>query len=139
MLVRLGRPADALELLAKLGDRIEDPVIRYWGRLFHGRAFEALGRRDEAVRAYEDALTQVPGAQAPAVALSALELGRNRLEQAYRWAAAVRTAPVEMADPWWKYLADDYRLFRDDSRGENPYVCPQRAERHGSNPEQHCL
>jgi VWFA-related protein len=112
LLVRLGRPADALTALDGLSGATPDAAVRYWSRLFRGRALDALGRTDEAERAYRDALDLVPHAQAPSVALTALELRRGRHDEAYRWAAAVRGAPADLSDPWWQYFYADFRFFR---------------------------
>jgi len=80
LLIRLGRHTEALVALdAQSGssDRA-DATVRYWSRLFRGRALASLARDDEAARAYEQALALDPGAQAPLAALTALEGRRGR-------------------------------------------------------------
>jgi tetratricopeptide (TPR) repeat protein len=109
LLVRLHRPAEALTTLDTL--RTDDGTLRYWSLLFLGRALELLGRPDDAVRDYTEALTLVPRAQSPAVALTSLEMRRGRHDEAVRWAAAGR-APFGATDPWWEYDLGEHRLFK---------------------------
>jgi len=117
VLIRLGRASEALVALQALGDHIDDSAVLYWSRLFLGRALERLERLDDAVRAYESALTIVPRAQVAFVALATLELRRNRSEQSLEWAAAARTVPLEMTDPWWEYRFADHRFLQARLRG----------------------
>lgn len=112
LLARLGRHADALTELEKLGDASgsADPTLRYWGLLFRGRALEGLERFDEASAALREALEIFPGAQTPAAALAALEARRGDPEAARRWALAPRPVTAG-ADPWLQYGSGDYRLL----------------------------
>lgn len=112
ILVRLGRPAEALTALDLWQDRANDPSVLYWGQLFRGRAFEDLDVLAEAARAYGEALRLVPDAQAPMAALVALELRRNDQDRAYHWATSALTAPTNAIDPWWDYAFCDFRLFK---------------------------
>ena len=114
LLVRLDRPAEAIATLDTFDDRwTDDPVIRYWVRLFRGAALEKLGRQEEAIRGYHDALTIVPGAQSPRVALMGLELAREQRDAAYALATAVRTSPEVYNDPWWLYPFGDRRFLQE--------------------------
>jgi tetratricopeptide (TPR) repeat protein len=111
-LVRLGRPADALVELDKFSNSTDDASLRYWNRLFRGRAFEVLDLSEDASREYRAALEIVPRAQTPTVALSVLELRRDQQERAFEYANDVRTAPARMTDPWWVYNEGDFRFFK---------------------------
>jgi tetratricopeptide (TPR) repeat protein len=115
LLLDLGRPAEALAVLGTLDARrevIDDGDVAYWHWLFRGRALHRLGHEDEAVDAFEAAHRLVPGTQAPAVALFALELRRERPARAYEWAEAARRTADAVDDPWWRYPQADFRLFR---------------------------
>jgi tetratricopeptide (TPR) repeat protein len=112
LLIRLKRPAEALELLEHYDDRwTDDGVFLYWRRLFRGKALQALGRPEDAGRAYQSALTIVPSAQSPRVGLMALALTQNAHDDAEAFAKAVRTAPDPVIDPWWYYAHGDLRFF----------------------------
>jgi hypothetical protein len=114
VLTRLGRPAEAVSMLDGFDDRwTMDGVIRYWRRLFHGDALDALGRPDDAITAFREALTVVPSAQSPRVAMMAIEARRDHGDAAEQWATAVRTAPDVVIDPWWTYAHGDFRFLRD--------------------------
>lgn len=124
LLVRLDRASDALATLDMFDDRwTTDPVVRSWIRLFRGRALDELGRPDEAIHAYEEALSIVPGAQSPRVAIMGLELARDRRDAAYALAAAIRTSPEVYEDPWWLYGFGERRFL-----GER--LAALRAEAH---------
>jgi tetratricopeptide (TPR) repeat protein len=112
LLLRLGEPTAALAALESLAEPAADPAVVYWKHLFRARALVALGRQDDAMPAYERARALIPGAQAPVVGLMALELGRDRRAEAYRWAELVRRPPdVQAHDPWWDYWSGDFRFF----------------------------
>ena len=112
LLVRLGRANEAIATLEPFDDRwTGDPVIRYWVRLFRGAALQKAGRHEEAIRAYQDALTIVPGAQSPRVAIMGLELAREQRDAAYALATAVRTSPEVYTDPWWLYGFGERRFL----------------------------
>jgi hypothetical protein len=113
LFVRLGRHDDAVATLDRVGadGRSVELSVRYWARLFRGKAFEGLGRIAEAASVYEAARALVPRAQSAGVALVALELRRGQHARAYEWAADVRTAPDTAFDPWWQYLYAEFRHF----------------------------
>jgi len=112
LLIRLKRPAEALEFLDRYDDRwTDDGVFLYWRRLFRGKALQALGQPDDASRAYQSALTIIPSAQSPRIGLMALALTQNAHEDAESLARAVRTAPDPVTDPWWYYAHGDLRFF----------------------------
>jgi hypothetical protein len=114
LLLQFGESDEALAALDALVEPAADPAVEYWRHLFRGRTLVALGRHDEGVLAYERARTFVPGAQAPVVGLMALELGRDRRAEAYRWAEMVRRPPdVQAHDPWWDYWSGDFRFFAE--------------------------
>jgi len=112
LLVRLDRASEAIATLETFDDRwTDDPVIRYWVRLFRGAALEKAGRHEDAIRAYQDALTIVPGAQSPRIAIMGLELQREQRDAAYALATAVRTSPEVYNDPWWLYVFGERRFL----------------------------
>jgi len=113
LLARLGRAAEALTTLDAVPSPTPDPFVLYWSRLFRGRALEDAGRLDDAIQAYKNALDASPGAQSPAVAMAALELGRGRLDQATKWADEVRHSAEGANDPWWQYDTGDNRFLQD--------------------------
>lgn len=112
--LHLGRPMDAiaaLDRIDRVGGGLDDRTLRYWAHLFRGRASEALGRLDEAARAYADALALIPGAQVPATALAALERRRGRAAEAERWAVRALEATSPGSDPWHQYATGEFRFF----------------------------
>jgi tetratricopeptide (TPR) repeat protein len=127
LLLRLGRAAEALERLEAFDDTwTRDGVLLYWRRLVAGRALEALGRPDDAVRVYRAALQIAPTAQAPLVAIMALDLRRDRRAEAQEMAATIRQPadPAAAVDPWWMYAHGDYRFFQARLRALRLLVRP---------------
>lgn len=110
VLTRINRPAEAIAALDKFADRTDDITVRYWARLFRGRALEALDRPADARRAYEDALLLVTTAQAPLTALAALELRLGRPQDAERWTTLGRSRTGD-GDPWRQYSTGEFRFF----------------------------
>jgi tetratricopeptide (TPR) repeat protein len=109
---RLGRHDDALASLAAGMRLAADPAVRSWGFLFSARSYEALGRVDEAIAAYEQAVRSTwPQAQTAAVALSAALFLKGDRAQAEAWARIARTA-TRGDDPWWQYWYGDQRFSR---------------------------
>jgi tetratricopeptide (TPR) repeat protein len=86
-------------------DRAPGQLLQYYAALFLGGELEALGKDDDARRAYTRAAELSPTAQSPRLALSRLAAGRDR--------AAAREALLMLAeqppaletrdDPWWVY------------------------------------
>jgi tetratricopeptide (TPR) repeat protein len=80
-------------------------LVQYYAALFLGGELEALGKDDDARRAYERAAKLSPTAQSPLLGLSRVATGRDR--------AAAREALLKLAeqepaadtrdDPWWLY------------------------------------
>ncbi len=113
LLVQLHRAPDAVAALESLRGVIADPDVRYWRHIFLGRALESVNRVDDAASEYASALTVVPNSQAPAVAMIALEMRRDRRDDANRWAAIVKATPPGAVDPWPQYFFADFRLFKE--------------------------
>lgn len=112
LLTRLKRPAEAMATLADFDDAwTSDVTYRYWQRLLRGQALEALDRPDEAVLAYEDALQIAPSAEAPRIALVAVQVKRHRQTEAAAQLAAIEATPDPVVDPWWSYRDGDARFF----------------------------
>jgi len=99
-----GRHEEALVELQKVA-AVQGPLLQYYAALFLGGELEALGKDDEARRAYERAAELSPTAQSPRLAISRLAAGRDR--------AAAREALLTLAeqepqgeardDAWWVY------------------------------------
>jgi tetratricopeptide (TPR) repeat protein len=108
--LRDGHPERALAHLDDVPALTQDPWVLYLSHLFRGRAFEALGRDDEAVLAYRASVAAVPGAQSAMLALgSALfRVGAREDASAIAWAA---TAVPTVADPWVGYGQADLRFW----------------------------
>jgi tetratricopeptide (TPR) repeat protein len=107
LLHRLGRNDQALAALDAV--RSTDVEVTYWSWLIRGRVLGALGRTDDAARAYEQAAGAQPQAATPAVALAALLFGTERREEALHWAEIARTRPDRPLDPWLVYFGGDGR------------------------------
>jgi tetratricopeptide (TPR) repeat protein len=84
---------------------VQGRLLQYYAALFLGGELEALGKDDDAVRAYERAAGLSPTAQSPRLALSRLAVSRDR--------GAAREALLTLAeqepqgeardDEWWVY------------------------------------
>ncbi|HEX5108829.1 MAG TPA: hypothetical protein VFV95_10300 [Vicinamibacterales bacterium] len=99
-----GRHTTAAAELQKL--RPGEPLLEYYVALFLGGELEALGRDDEAGRAFQRALDVFPTAQSPRLALN--RLASTGAERANSRAAllAVLEQPLETDvrdDPFWIY------------------------------------
>lgn len=111
ILYRDAKPADALVPLNAVDTVKDDPVLQYWGKLFRGRAFDALGRVDEARRQYAEAWAVVPGAQSARVALIALNFRNGQRDDALTGASAMLGAPANVEDPWLLYWLGQHRFL----------------------------
>jgi tetratricopeptide (TPR) repeat protein len=99
-----GRHEEALVELQKVA-AVQGQLLQYYAALFLGGELEALGKDDEARRAYERAAEVSPTAQSPRLAISRLAAARDR--------AAAREALLTLAeqepqgeardDAWWVY------------------------------------
>jgi tetratricopeptide (TPR) repeat protein len=110
LLLRAGRPQEALALLDSSGALTADSGLRYFRDLFRGRVLTSLGSAEEAETAYRAALALAPQAQSPRVALMALALHRGDRAAAATLAEEIQGAPAVAWDPWWNYWQGDYRL-----------------------------
>ena len=110
VLLRLGRPSDALVALDHAPDAMPDQVLEYWKGLIRGRVLESLGRSDEAVAAYERALAIFPNAQSPHVALAVLHFRQGRRNDAEAWTGRSYALPNDAQDPIWSYWRGDHRF-----------------------------
>ncbi|HKE85902.1 MAG TPA: tetratricopeptide repeat protein [Vicinamibacterales bacterium] len=92
----------AMELQKAAGTR--SPLLQYYCALFLGAELEALGRNDEAVRAYERAAGLYPGAQSPRLGINRLAAGSQRAVAREALLSLV-AQPVDdtRIDPWWAY------------------------------------
>jgi tetratricopeptide (TPR) repeat protein len=109
LLVRLHRYDEALAAFYVSDAAGGDRTVRYFSALFRGRVLEALGRLDDAARAYERAASVMPGAQTPAVALASLWQRSGDPVAARRWADRAASTPIGAGDPWWWYWRGDLR------------------------------
>jgi tetratricopeptide (TPR) repeat protein len=111
--LHLGRQSkEALALLdATQVETIQTPNLAYLRELFRGHALGALGRTDEAMAAYREALTIVPPGQAARVSLMRHLLERGSASDAEALADLVQTERSPALDPWWLYWQGQYRLY----------------------------
>jgi len=101
-----GRHAAAVAELQKV--RPAEPLLEYYVALFLGGELEALGRDDEARRAYERGLDVFPAAQSPRLALSRLAATAADRTDARAALLTVLEQPLEIDvrdDPFWTYDA----------------------------------
>jgi tetratricopeptide (TPR) repeat protein len=106
----LGKHAEAAAALRRaLGD-LAEPQMLYYAELFLGGEEEALGNRDAARVAYEQAAEQFPRAQSPLLALSQLARRYGDRGGALRAIERLFALPAEDREPnddpwWWYYVA----------------------------------
>jgi hypothetical protein len=111
----LGRHKEAAaELRAVTRARLGRHLV-YLAELFLGREEEALGRRAEAERHYQNAATLYPTAQSPRIALSHLARQSGNRAAASQYLEDVSrisaSGHLDEPDPWWFY----YQPHRDDA------------------------
>jgi hypothetical protein len=106
---QLGMFPEARASLAGI-DPGNDRDLRYWTALFRARIAGALEQPDEAVREYRLALEIAPRAQTAGVGLALALFLTDRIDEANAASRAVRSAPDDAADPWWRYLTGDGRF-----------------------------
>lgn len=111
VLALLGRHADAAVELRRASEALTETQLRYYVSLFLGAEEEALGNREAARTAYEQANTLAPVAQSPLLALS--QLARRNGDRAAALRAMDRMFALEIDDPhddpWWWYYVDQGR------------------------------
>ena len=111
VLALLGRHADAAAELRRASEALTETQLRYYVSLFLGAEEEALGNREAARTAYEQANTLAPVAQSPLLALS--QLARRSGDRAAALRAMDRMFALEIDDPhddpWWWYYVDQGR------------------------------
>jgi len=99
-----GRHAEAVTELEKV--TAKEPLLDYYKSLFLGGELEALGKNDEATRAYERATTIMPRAQSARVGLSRVTSGSDRLLARDALTSLVALPETDdRDDPWWVYEA----------------------------------
>jgi tetratricopeptide (TPR) repeat protein len=121
--VRLER-GDADEAARVLEDALREPrdeTVAYFGHLFLGHAYRALGRIEPARVAFAGAAALFPRAQSPKLALSELDrrVSRTASRTALEPLFALDGARPD-DDPWWVYYEGEGRdtqaLFADLDR-----------------------
>jgi tetratricopeptide (TPR) repeat protein len=109
----LGKHAEAAVELRRAVAELADPQLLYYAELFLGAEEEALGNRDAARVAYEQAAIGYPMAQSPLLALS--QLARRHGDRGGALGAIDRlfALPEEERDlkddPWWWYYVAQAR------------------------------
>ena len=109
----LGKHAEAAVELRRAVAALTDQQLLYYANQFLGAEEEALGNRDAARVAYEQAAGLFPRAQSPALALS--QLARRygdrggALRAMDRLFALRDEARNERDDPWWRYYVSQAR------------------------------
>ena len=107
VLFQVGRFPEALDWLDEAAPK-DDRDLAYWRSLFRGRVLEALGRPEDALSAYQAALTLNPGAQSAGVGHAILLMRLDRAQEADASARALRVSTE--ADPWLIYSVGDHRF-----------------------------
>ena len=113
----LGKHAEAAVELRRAAGDLTDSQSLYYASLFLGAEEEALGNRDAARVAYEQAASLSPMAQSPLLALSQLARrygDRNGALRAIERLFALRVEDREADDdPWWWYYVAQARDAED--------------------------
>jgi tetratricopeptide (TPR) repeat protein len=105
VLLLAGRVTAAIPELRRALAGLTEPEQRYYAHLFLGEALEATTQLDDARAAYQAAVTLMPKAQAPRLALSHLAASRgHRAEATQAIASLFEIAEDERSDPWWEYF-----------------------------------
>ena len=112
LLFQLDRFPEALEWLdaAAPGD---DRDLAFWKALFRARVLERLARPEDALSAYQAALTLSPSAQSAGVGQAILLMRLDRSQEADARARALRASTdgnTIAADPWSIYWMGDNRF-----------------------------
>lgn len=107
VLTELGRPAEALSVLAPLASSGDAPFA-YLAAMFSGAAHERLGHFDQAIEAYRSAASRNPQCQTPLVALAAALRARGDEDASYDLALRTAMAGSRCADPWWSYKSGQW-------------------------------
>jgi tetratricopeptide (TPR) repeat protein len=126
----LGKHAEAAAELRRALAGLADRQMLYLAELFLGGEEEALGNRDSARLAYQQAADLFPLAQSPLVALSQLARRSNDRAGALREIARLFAFEDDdrgaQDDPWWWYYVVQARDAEELLQAmEQPY----RAER----------
>ncbi|HEX3646134.1 MAG TPA: hypothetical protein VHT95_11030 [Vicinamibacterales bacterium] len=113
----LGKHAEAAGELRRAVADLTDRQLLYYAELFLGSEEEALGNRDAARVAYEQAAEIAPMAQSPLLALSQLARRhadrRGALRAIERLFALSVMERTEHDDPWWWYYVVQGRDAND--------------------------
>lgn len=124
--MHLGDRAAARRALDQVAASDAPAPLRYLAHLFLGDLAEREQQPDRARASYEAALTLIPTAQAPMLALSLLCDGSGDSAGARRWLAQSLSATGRgRLDPWWAYQRGqawlgDARLVAFRRRGQEP-------------------
>jgi tetratricopeptide (TPR) repeat protein len=116
-LYRLGQSQEAVTELQHSTDLAREAILRYFGFLFLGSALERVGRQPDAQRAFENALSIYPNAQAPRLGLSQLAHRRGqraRAEAVLREVMLPAATKSRDADPWWQYHSSAGRRAEEE-------------------------
>ena len=111
LLFVLHEAAQAIPLFDEVLRTTKDPFLVHLAHLFAGRAFEQLGQRDDARRAYQYSLQVVPGAQAASMQLAAMLSADRRPTDAYAVMKSSFGVGPQLRDPWRLYGYGSYRFW----------------------------
>jgi tetratricopeptide (TPR) repeat protein len=111
LLLVLHQPAEAFPLFGEVLGTTNDPFLVHLAHLFAGRAFEQLGQRDRARRAYQQSLEAMPGAQAASMQLAAMFSADGRPAEAYAVMKSSFGIDPQPRDPWRLYGYGSYRFW----------------------------
>ena len=110
-----GKPADAVEQLRQSLDGPADVTIKYFARLFLGRALEGSGDSTGAMQMYRSAAALFPDAQSPKLSISHLAARRGDTAASRASVEQLLTSRIRSADrtdPWWIYSRSSGRDAR---------------------------
>jgi len=107
ILFQIGRFPEALDWLDAAAPQ-DDRDLAYWRTLFRARVLDSLRRPEDALSAYQAALTLNPGAQSAGVGHALLLMRLDRTQEADASARALRVVTGD--DPWSTYAMGDYRF-----------------------------
>jgi tetratricopeptide (TPR) repeat protein len=107
----MGRAADAIAWVDRVGPEPADKLLRYQLAVIRARALDLLDRPEPAAAAYEAARLEYPTVQTPAIGRAAALLRIGQTAEAVRVATAARRLPPDAPDPRSEFVRADGRFL----------------------------